>query len=60
MEYRIPGGFAVLSLMTHAAIENVMQRTATSYNGTAYVNHSLAELTSNNESMLFNNETLMQ
>ncbi|PAV55661.1 hypothetical protein WR25_01519 [Diploscapter pachys] len=37
-----------------------MQRTATSYNGTAYVNHSLAELTSNNESMLFNNETLMQ
>ncbi|KAK6058975.1 hypothetical protein COOONC_03432 [Cooperia oncophora] len=38
------GGFAVLSLMTHTAIEKVMMRTAISYNATSYVNHTIEEL----------------
>uniref|UniRef100_A0A0N5AFZ4 Sulfate_transp domain-containing protein n=1 Tax=Syphacia muris TaxID=451379 RepID=A0A0N5AFZ4_9BILA len=37
------GGFAVLSLMTHAAIENVMVLQAKNYNQTQYINHSIAE-----------------
>nr|AAX34432.2 anion transporter SULP-3b [Caenorhabditis elegans] len=55
------GGFAVLSLMTHGAIEKVMLRTATSYNATAYVNHTLDELLDKeNETALISNTTLMQ
>ncbi|PIO72915.1 inorganic anion transporter, SulP family [Teladorsagia circumcincta] len=38
------GGFAVLSLMTHTAIEKVMMKTAISYNATSYVNHTMEEL----------------
>ncbi|KAK6022801.1 inorganic anion transporter, SulP family, partial [Ostertagia ostertagi] len=38
------GGFAVLSLMTHTAIEKVMMKTAISYNATSYVNHTIEEL----------------
>lgn len=38
------GGFAVLSLMTHSAIETVMMKTAISYNTTSYVNHTVEEL----------------
>ncbi|KAE9418333.1 hypothetical protein Angca_006053, partial [Angiostrongylus cantonensis] len=34
-------GFAVLSLMTHTAIEKVIMRTATNYNATYYVNHTV-------------------
>ncbi|XGW35619.1 hypothetical protein V3C99_019096 [Haemonchus contortus] len=38
------GGFAVLSLMTHTAIEKVMMKTAISYNTTSYVNHTVEEI----------------
>ncbi|CAI5454712.1 unnamed protein product [Caenorhabditis angaria] len=54
------GGFAVLSLMTHGAIEKVMLRTATSYNATAYVNHTLDELIDMDNDTVINNSTLMQ
>ncbi|VDK43902.1 unnamed protein product, partial [Cylicostephanus goldi] len=37
------GGFAVLSLMTHTAIQKVMMKTAISYNSTSYVNHTLTD-----------------
>ncbi|CAD6190518.1 unnamed protein product [Caenorhabditis auriculariae] len=53
------GGFAVLSLMTHGAIEKVMLRTATSYNATQYVNHTVDELAADNETAIYN-VTLMQ
>ncbi|CAB3399440.1 unnamed protein product [Caenorhabditis bovis] len=55
------GGFAVLSLMTHGAIEKVMMRTATSYNATVYVNHTLDELISDMDNdTIITNTTLMQ
>ncbi|KAF1748840.1 hypothetical protein GCK72_025307 [Caenorhabditis remanei] len=54
------GGFAVLSLMTHGAIEKVMLRTATSYNATAYVNHTLDELFDKENDTIITNTTLMQ
>uniref|UniRef100_A0A8R1HW90 STAS domain-containing protein n=2 Tax=Caenorhabditis japonica TaxID=281687 RepID=A0A8R1HW90_CAEJA len=54
------GGFAVLSLMTHGAIEKVMLRTATSYNATAYVNHTLDELIDMDNDTIITNTTLMQ
>lgn len=54
------GGFAVLSLMTHGAIEKVMLRTATSYNATAYVNHTLDELIDMDNDTIISNSTLMQ
>ncbi|UMM43296.1 hypothetical protein L5515_018846 [Caenorhabditis briggsae] len=54
------GGFAVLSLMTHGAIEKVMLRTATSYNATAYVNHTLDELFDRDNDTIITNTTLMQ
>uniref|UniRef100_A0A1I7TRE8 STAS domain-containing protein n=1 Tax=Caenorhabditis tropicalis TaxID=1561998 RepID=A0A1I7TRE8_9PELO len=53
------GGFAVLSLMTHGAIEKVMLRTATSYNATAYVNHTLDELFDKENDTIITNTTLM-
>ncbi|CAP39277.2 Protein CBR-SULP-3 [Caenorhabditis briggsae] len=56
----ILGGFAVLSLMTHGAIEKVMLRTATSYNATAYVNHTLDELFDRDNDTIITNTTLMQ
>ncbi|KAL6725106.1 hypothetical protein Aduo_019921 [Ancylostoma duodenale] len=42
------GGFAVLSLMTHTAIQKVMMKTAISYNATSYVNHTLEDYEADN------------
>ncbi|WKY15413.1 hypothetical protein Q1695_000693 [Nippostrongylus brasiliensis] len=46
------GGFAVLSLMTHTAIEKVMMKTAISYNTTLYVNHTIDEQDSFNATLM--------
>ncbi|CAI4223688.1 unnamed protein product [Auanema sp. JU1783] len=54
------GGFAVLSLMTHTAIQNVLQSTRTSYNGTTYVNHSLTSSDERNGSLVSLNSTSTQ
>ncbi|VDM77457.1 unnamed protein product [Strongylus vulgaris] len=47
-----PGGFAVLSLMTHTAIQKVMMKTAISYNATSYVNHTLEDIVTDNGTII--------
>ncbi|CAJ0963163.1 unnamed protein product, partial [Mesorhabditis belari] len=52
------GGFAVLSLMTHSAIEKVVQSTAVPYNTTEYINRTLTPNFENgNETEFAGNET---
>ncbi|KAK6759660.1 hypothetical protein RB195_021315 [Necator americanus] len=46
------GGFAVLSLMTHTAIQKVMMKTAISYNTTSYVNHTLEDYEADNGTVM--------
>ncbi|VDM49685.1 unnamed protein product [Toxocara canis] len=50
------GGFAVLSLMTHAAIEKVMMMQSINFNCTNYSNHSLYNFDNPND--LITNRTL--